>query len=262
LRAIALMLALTACAPSPSEPSDTRDDPLPTSPIYPVRTLCLAGAYLITDGGNPWFEAICRQTEGVIEDCAGDRCEALFAIADVPHTLDVLVEALDTDHSGVVDDDDAPVHLQVLAYSWGGANALRTFDLTADPRFGGSRVYFDATVTIDPYRPLEAERLEPTPSHRRVWSYRHSVTPHGDCSAQALAGPYRGIPVSCPDGRRCVDYDLSLEPGRTYPGPWGGTQTGAQLGHCTIVPAVADLALHNLATWEDAPELEPLVTSR
>ncbi len=216
-------------------------------------SVCMAGAFTREDAANPTFESICSMLPGIVEDCSGGQCYFMYAFSARDAALEGLISALDTNNDAQVDmlDDDCEVNL--LGYSWGGVNTtLMAEAFLSDPRVAPSRAVIDRMVALDPFSPLAGDTVEIVAGVQRYWSYRHTSSPSNDCSSGAPLGPYRGLPPLCDSSAQCTDYDYSLTPGASFMG-FGGTYSGAQIGHCTIVDASGPAIVHNLTTGTDFP---------
>ncbi|MCB9668710.1 MAG: hypothetical protein H6736_06785 [Alphaproteobacteria bacterium] len=224
---------MLACAPveprSPTEPTPTGDtgEPLPPPAPPTVRhQLCLNGAGADEDGGNPFVTALCEGLPNVLRN-EGDP---FFRTWELRLAREAMLEVLDTDGDGAVTDADEAV-VDVLGYSWGGVNAT-LIDLHAEPGVTSRRPLIGRMALIDPFVPPADEPLVLAGRVEALWSYRHTVAPPWDCSAEAFAGPYIGRPMDCSsiDGP-CVEHDVSAD--RT-------------VSHCSIVSEVAPYVRANL----------------
>jgi hypothetical protein len=209
----------------------------------PTATLCLNGALLRSQGGNPDFSRICMRLPGLIPDCDDETCHPTFGVLDVKPALDALLQELDSNSDGIVDEGDEERRVQLAGYSWGGGSAfLLAFD--GDPRFEELRVH--RLLGINPYRDGWHESLEPSVHVDEAVSYRNSKAPDGDCSSSSPKGPYFGLPLDCSAEQECLDIDVSSDPDAVWTADSAfefdhlvPEYTGAELGHCSTVIGVS-----------------------
>lgn len=194
--------------------------------------LCMYGAFVETDGGNPALTRICNQLP---ERVRAPNGRAGFLITEEDQAREALFDVLDSNGDGIVDDDDDTV-VDVVGYSWGGVLTSR-FDLHLDDRVQSERPLFGRVVLIDPFIPPAGEALDVSIVSQRLWSYVHSEVPAQDCSNGVAFGPYVGRPLDCEGSAMdCLEFDVS---------------TVSQVGHCSIVPVVEDWVLANLLDGTD-----------
>lgn len=210
--------------------------PLPPPAAPPCEvTLCMAGAFMRTDGANPRLARICGAAKTIAKDCSPDAktCQPLFNFAAIGPAHQALFAALDTTKDGAIDAQDTPLRACVVGYSWGGVNAAEVARrFTNDPRVAPAQRRLHRLVLIDPFAPA-VRSIPVPPGVRETTNYRHSKAPVRDCSARAPLGPYKGLPVQCPKGAVCLDHDLSKATATPQQ-----TVAPAAVGHCSIIRAI------------------------
>jgi hypothetical protein len=217
--------------------------------VFPRQVVvCLTGAVDQTSGSNADFTTLCDQLgslSSVVRSCSGATCYSSWAT--FPSTTvsagmaDATFAALDRNGDHLVNAADGPTTLTIVGFSWGGVNGG---DL-ASRVSGDGRV--DHTlltlrlVMLDAYQTF-VTGVTPAANVDEAWSFRHTVTPSGDCSSGAPLGPYRGVRVRCAAGRRCYDHDFSAAGSQLF-----GGQTGASVGHCDV-PRAANAFVQQLVS--------------
>jgi len=234
---LVVVVALSACG--------SAEDPLATvhvesDPSLPF-TICMNGAGGDRHPGNQVVDAMCAGLSGLVQDCAGETCRATFRFSELTRVVDVM-RALRSDDEGRA----RPLH--VVGYSFGAVNALDAIArLHADPALDEESARVDRVAVIDPFAPFASEPLDVADNVRAFWSYRHSIAPVDDCSAdRPVIGPYEGLRPRCLDGTPCFDFDWSVD-----------AET-AHVDHCDVTDVSAPAIVHNLAEGENAHRYVPL----
>ncbi|MBU1238818.1 hypothetical protein KJ865_03830, partial [Myxococcota bacterium] len=225
--------ACSACAPSSR--CDSKTGHCVTKGPPKVITICMAGAFKITDGANPSFSALCDGLPGLARDCNGSSCSTLFRFSNSDGAMRTLMHNLDTNRDGLVDDRDDQYDINLVGYSWGGVTATHIArDFLTSARVTPSRRHIKTLVTIDPYSPLAGGKITIPPGVAYHWNYRHTIAPSYDCSRGAPLGPYIGLPSVCSPQTTCAQYDYSLAPDHTFSYA-NRMLLGKDVGHCSIV---------------------------
>jgi hypothetical protein len=218
-----------------SEVGSASDEVVREAPA--VRTVCFAGRSAGADpyasGGMRELDALCSALPGLVRDVptGPDARYPFFRWnTSLPHVLDVIVAALDTNHDGKVTAADAPVDLTLVGYSWGGFNAHDiTKTILTDRRFAPERKTVHRFVALDAYRTdgIATPRNEMrVPANVTFFeAFRHTRAPAGDCSiiVPGFVGPFTGREPLCTGTTECKDYDYSLDPATI------------QVDHCEVV---------------------------
>lgn len=239
---LGLSVCLAACAADVDDDTATSANELATAPT--PRTICFAGRTwgdVMTSGGIPEIDRLCKQMPNLIRDVPGGR-DAAFNFfqwnSDLAHEVDVVVGALDTNHDGVVTGADAPVVLNVVGYSWGGFNAVDFIEAMAtDRRFHDDRKTVARFFALDSFRTdalvIPRKRLNVPSNVQRFYSFRHTVAPHDDCSRIlfGLVGPFTGRSPYCTGSTECHDYDFSA------------STSGESVDHCAVPDAASPFVL-------------------
>ena len=210
-------------------------------------TMCLTGAINHSSGSNSRFRNLCEDPRipGRIPDCRSGKCYSTwgsFTQSPKRDLLPGLVDALDTNGDGYVNDRDQACQVNLVGFSWGGVNAVelaRAFALS--DKVSGSRATVDRLIVMDAFQPFRSETLKVPVNVSMARNYRHSVAPTENCSRWAPLGPYRGFPLRCPSWQSCREYDYSMDPGGLYRSPYGQYR-GRNVDHCTV-PAVSHEAV-------------------
>jgi pimeloyl-ACP methyl ester carboxylesterase len=225
---------IAACGADPLADVIVDDDP--SVPL----SICLNGAGSASHPGNLVVEDLCAGLPGIVQDCVDADCRATFRPTDGARVAEI-IKALRASES-----DTRPLHL--LGYSLGGVNVLDVAKRLHDDTVlddEASRV--ERLVVIDPFAPFLPEPLDVADNVRAFWSYRHSIAPEDDCSAdRPLIGPYEGKRPRCLDGTPCLDFDWSLFP------------EGRDVDHCTVTDRSAPAVRLNLVEGADATRYVPL----
>lgn len=269
-----LLLGSTACADKPKPPQKTakqatepsedaaQAEPLPAGIRVEIgndsanrcaRTLCIAGPGELADEPNVDLGELCRRAPGVLRRCEGERCRSVWSLDEWQQGLDALIDSLDRNDDGRVDQDDRSCRINVAAWSRGAAIAAAQLpeSLRADRRVHSQRAFVDHLVAIVPWAP-EQPQIDVASNVREAWIYRHSKTPADDCSKAFEGGPWLSPPPICGPDTTCFDYDYSLEPKLAFVGR-RGARSGDEIGHCNIAAMVAKIGLDNLARGIEAP---------
>jgi pimeloyl-ACP methyl ester carboxylesterase len=231
---LASLALVAACGADPLAGVVIDDDPgLPL-------TLCLNGAGGASHPGNMVVEDLCASLPGVVQHCADGDCQSTFRPTDGLRIVEIIKAVRGSE------EDSRPLHL--LGYSLGGVNILDVAQrLALDPALDAFSARVDRVVVIDPFAPFIAEPLDVADNVLAFWSYRHSIAPEDDCSAdRPIFGPYEGKRPRCLDGTPCFDFDWSLFP------------EGRDVDHCTVTDRSAPAARHNLVDGTDATRYVPL----
>jgi hypothetical protein len=202
-----------------------------------VRTVCFAGRSTGADpyasGGMRELDALCNALPGLVRDLPNgpDARYPFFRWnTSLPHVLDVIVKALDTNRDGKVTAEDAPADLTLIGYSWGGFNAHDiSKSILTDRRFAPERKTVHRLVALDAYRTdgLATPRRDMrVPANVTFFeAFRHTRAPADDCSiiVPGLVGPFTGRDPLCTGTSECRDFDYSLDPSTT------------DVDHCEVV---------------------------
>ncbi|OGR09406.1 MAG: hypothetical protein A2341_20475 [Deltaproteobacteria bacterium RIFOXYB12_FULL_58_9] len=230
-----------------------------TSPIDCDVTICLGGALFRNTGANPTYvQPLCELLPGIVYDTT-DNQYSFFMYSNSAGALAALIDALDTNNDGFVDESDDRCRVNIVGYSWGGVNAAHKLapDFMGHANVSVERAIVDNLLIMAPYAPSVSPIHVPS-DVRRFREYRHSSTPASDCSIGVPLGPYLGIPPECPTGADCIDYDYALEPDSLFVGlvdDWYGDE----VGHCTIVDVAAPAVMYELGVTQTVPALPPTV---
>ncbi len=207
-------------------------------------TMCLTGAMDHRTPSNHAFRRLCDdlRIDGVQLDCHGDQCNTTFdSFLQFPllTVYPALVDALDRNFDGSIDDADPVCEINLIGFSWGGVNALSIAGhLSRDARIPETHRQVTRAVLLDAFQPFSAERMTVPDNVKSVLSMRQSSSPHHDCSRSAPLGPYQGLTPICSDEQDCHDYDYSLAADVYFSHADGNYTRGDQIGHC-MVPSVA-----------------------
>jgi hypothetical protein len=219
--ALASIFASQGCAAQSDGTDETSEDATARTQL----TVCFGGRSLGDDpyqsGGNSEFGALCRAAPHLIHESRGtDAAYPFFRWnTNVDEAVNVVVQALDTNHDGVVTNTDADVDLNVIGYSWGGFNGR---DLVAkigtDHRFSPLRKHVARFIALDPYRTddlvFAKSRIQVPANVGQYFEFRHTVAPKDDCSniVDGIVGPFTGRTPLCTGSTECHDYDYSRDP--------------------------------------------------
>jgi hypothetical protein len=161
--------------------------------------------------------------------------------SSLSHEVDLIVQALDTNHDGRVTDADAPAELNLVGYSWGGFNAHDVAErIAADPRFSSTRRGVTRLFTLDAYRTdyllLARTEMRVSANVKAFYSFRHTKAPADECSRliAGLVGPFTGRDPLCTGDTICRDHDFSAAP------------ASEQVDHCDV-PRYAQAFVIDLA---------------
>jgi hypothetical protein len=227
--------------------------PLAARPV----TLCLTGAcplFTVNCSSNDQFTEVCEHLAGLDAGVVASSSGHTFATYPVENAATVmapLFAALDRNHDGAVNATDGPVDLNLLGFSWGGKNlGDLTERLTADARIDQATLHV-RVVMLDPYQPFKGPVVMAA-AVDEAWNFRHATAPSDDCSRRAPLGPYLGLPLQCPVGMPCHDYDFSLT-GQSFQGI-----PGDRVGHCDVALAARDFIFELLLQGHITSPLPPL----
>ncbi len=247
----ALALAAEADRAPPAEPEPAEAIAGPHTEIGSDRgvcrrTLCFAGEGALDQSPNRDLGEMCRRAAGTVRDCDGERCSSVWPSERWREGFGALIESMDKNGDGKVDEQDPPCLITAAGWSGGAVIASQTFPelLTRDARVSAARAVIERLVLIAPYAP-GYDQLTIPDSVANAWIYRHSKNPEGDCSRAYEEGPWLSPAPVCGEHTQCWDYDYSLEPALAYRGRHGA-RAGPEVGHCSVVPIVARVGVVNL----------------
>jgi hypothetical protein len=217
------LVATPGCAAQNND--DGSDETAQDATARTQVTVCFSGRSLGDDpyasGGNFELGALCRAAPHLIHESRGtDAAYPFFRWnTSVDEAVNVVVQALDTNHDGVVTNIDADVDLDVIGYSWGGFNARDLIaKIESDRRFSPLRKHVARFIALDPYRTDELviakSGIQVPANVGQYYEFRHTVAPKDDCStiADGLIGPFTGRTPLCTGSTECHDYDYSRDP--------------------------------------------------
>ncbi len=256
---VALSLLSLSCASDP--PTAVGASTLGLHHDDNTVSLCMAG--YMQYNGTP-LGAFCEQLPGVIRH----NGKSHFRATAPNVAFRALIDALDTNDDGDIDEQDTPKEVWLVGHSWGGMNVIKVARLLSErddlpePRRTVHRV-----VVFDPYKPGHGLGFEVTDNIKKLWVYRQSKANSDDCSMGSPGGPYEGLAPLCTRGARrgtkvnivehCRDYDFDRYPDTEF--EWGlskkfeSTFLGKEAGHCKIVRQNLERAAYNLWLGEDYP---------
>jgi hypothetical protein len=190
--------------------------------------MCLPGSGGTDSGANPDLEDACEGMAGVVRRCdPRGQCHSLMTdLGEARAALGELGELLSgqsfVDGLGETQPAADACDVRVLGHSWGGADGLTlsgdVLSRMAAPRRVG------LAIVLDGYVPFGDRFLDVPTGVARAVSFRHSLSPADDCSSGVPTGPFRGLPMRCPQDAQCDEFDLSLH--------------GTPIDHCGLVTDV------------------------
>jgi hypothetical protein len=272
-----ILLLVSLCATWGCKSSDPQPEPEPmpgstpeAAPVDPApsdavttrvanetkpcqRTLCIAGPGEPTSEPNIDLAELCRQMPGVVRRCEGETCRSAWQTEDWRAGLDGLITSLDLDASGKVDAGDPLCTINVAGWSTGAAILAGPMieALASDPRMAPERAIIERMVLVAPWQSGAGPTFAIPESVRNAWIYRNSVAPTHDCSRAWDGGPWISPKPECGPQTTCWDYDYSFEPQLAFVSR-RGARSGAEIGHCNMMAAVAKVAPDNLARGTEA----------
>ena len=215
-------------------------------------TLCLTGALNQDTPSNQHFKNLCGDSrlKGVVNDCGPFGCNNSFdSFFQFPllTVYPALVDALDRNQDGRVDEDDPSCEVNLLGFSWGGVNALSVAKhLANDDQIAETRKRITRVVLLDAFQPLSQGRMDVPQNVAQVRSFRHSIAPEDDCSHGVIWGPYRGFGPLCESDQDCVDFDYSEFPDSIFIAQSGPPFYGNEVGHCDVPNVAHEAAIEFL----------------
>lgn len=217
------------------------------------RTLCIAGPGEFDSPPQIDLAELCRRAPGIVQRCEDGRCMSMWTVDEWRAGLGGLIDSLDRNGDGVVNDQDGDCSVGVAGWSTGAAVAATELaaGFASDPRLEHDRTKIDQLVAIAPYAP-GLERLELAANVSKAFIYRQTEPPEGDCSHAFEGGPWVSPAPVCGADTTCYDYNYARDPGDLAYLSRRGARSGAEVGHCNIVALVAKIGLDNLARGQEA----------
>lgn len=234
--------------------------PADAGPALRPVTICLTGA--CSDLGancssNQYFTDLCDELAlrdaGVVRSSSGTTFATAFD-TDAASVAGTLFLALDRNGDNQVNQLDGPIVLNILGFSWGGANVEDLANrVTTDSRIDQSGLR-SRVVILDAFQPFNNGAVTMPVGLEEAWSFRHSVASSSDCSNGAPLGPYLGLRLACAAGQRCSDHDFSLAPTTFFNG-----LSGSSIGHCEVPFAARQYVLDLVTRGQTTTPLPPAV---
>ena len=137
---------------------------------------------------NDWQNVFGHQYRDADDSLGGREHGGVFELdsTEVDKAENILLEFLDTDKDGDIDDQDCPIRIKTMGYSWGGTSSVHlAWRLKINPAFVGSRksIYVGTLDPVSTARSPEGlqtdEEFEATGRWERVYSEYSYGDPDG-----------------------------------------------------------------------------------